>query len=71
MFRIGLQPFAGLAIAGVFSLVTVLVARELPDYVKRCSDRYAESLFATAMLVSDAEPERATRPPASASATVS
>ncbi|OWK40953.1 hypothetical protein FRUB_04845 [Fimbriiglobus ruber] len=31
-----------------------MVARELPDYVRRCADRYAESLFATAVIVSQA-----------------
>jgi hypothetical protein len=67
-FWFGLQPYAGLAVAGVFSLVTMLIARELPDYVKRCSDRYAESLFATAMLISNAEADGATRPAADTAA---
>jgi len=53
-FAFGMQPFLGLAIAGAFSLASIFIARELPEYVKRCADRYAESLFATAILVSQA-----------------
>jgi hypothetical protein len=51
-FAFGLTPFVGLAIAGASSMAAILVARELPDYVRRCADRYAESLFATAVMVS-------------------
>jgi hypothetical protein len=53
-FAFGLRPYMGLAVAAAFTVVSVLIARELPDYVKRCADRYAESLFATALLVSQA-----------------
>jgi hypothetical protein len=53
-FAFGVRPDVGLAIAGTFSVVSVLIARELPDYVIRCADRYAESLFATAIIVSQA-----------------
>jgi hypothetical protein len=53
-FAFGLTPFVGLAIAGASSVAAILVARELPDYVRRCADRYAESLFATAVMVSQA-----------------
>ena len=53
-FAFGLKPFLGLAIAGVCSITAFLIARELPVYVRRCADRYAESLFATAVMVSQA-----------------
>ena len=53
-FAFGLKPFFGLAIAGGCTLIAFLIARELPVYVRRCADRYAESLFATAVLVSQA-----------------
>lgn len=53
-FVFGLRPYLGLTVAGVFTLASILVARELPDYVRRCADRYAESLLATAVLVSQA-----------------
>jgi hypothetical protein len=61
-FAFGVRPYLGLAIAGAFSVVSILIARDLPDYVKRCADRYAESLFATAVLVSQAMDESATQP---------
>ena len=61
-FAFGMRPYLGLAIAGAFSLASILVARELPDYVKRCADRYAESLFATAILVSQAMEDSAKQP---------
>jgi hypothetical protein len=50
-FAFGLRPYLGLAVAGAFTVITILVAIELPDYVRRCADRYAESLFATAILI--------------------
>lgn len=53
-FAVGFRPYLGLAVAGGFTVISVLIARELPDYVRRCADRYAESLFATALLVSQA-----------------
>jgi hypothetical protein len=53
-FAFGLRPYLGLAVAGAFTVASILVARELPDYVRRCADRYAESLLATAFLVSQA-----------------
>jgi hypothetical protein len=49
-FAFGMRPFAAIAIALVVLAVSVLVAWELPVYVRRCADRYAESLFAVAML---------------------
>lgn len=51
-FAFGLRPYLGLAGASAFTVASIFIARELPDYVKRCADRYAESLFATAILVS-------------------
>ena len=51
-FAFGLRPYLGLAIAGAFTIASILVASELPEYVRRCADRYAESLFAAAYLVS-------------------
>jgi len=63
-FAFGMRPYVGLAIAGAFSVASVFVARELPDYVKPCADRYAESLFATAIIVSramDASPKNPKR----------
>ena len=58
----GARPYLGLAIAGAFSLASIFIACELPDYVKRCADRYAESLFATAILVSQAMDDSAKQP---------
>jgi hypothetical protein len=51
LFAFGLRPYAGIAVAGVSVVVTLLIGRELPDYVRRCADRYAESLFAAAMMI--------------------
>ncbi|MGO9469253.1 MAG: hypothetical protein ACLQVF_34440 [Isosphaeraceae bacterium] len=61
-FAFGMRPYLGLAIAGAFSVASIFIARELPDYVKRCADRYAESLFATAILVSQAMDDSAKQP---------
>lgn len=61
-FAIGMRPYLGLAVAGTFTVISFLVARELPDYVRRCADRYAESLFATAVLVSQAMDDPAKQP---------
>lgn len=61
-FVFGLRPYLGLTIAGVFSVASILVAWELPDYVRRCADRYAESLFATAILVSQAMDDAGKQP---------
>ena len=49
-FALGMKPYAAIAIAITVLAVASLVARELPKYVRRCADRYAESLFAVAML---------------------
>jgi len=49
-FALGMKPFAAIAIALTVLAVSCLVANELPKYVRRCADRYAESLFAAAML---------------------
>lgn len=49
-FALGMKPFAAIAIAFTVLVVSSLVASELPNYMRRCADRYAESLFAAAML---------------------
>ena len=49
-FALGMQPYAAITIAITVLAVSSLVASELPKYVRRCADRYAESLFAAAML---------------------
>jgi hypothetical protein len=51
-FAWGFKPYAGLAIASGFSIASLLVSRELELYVRRSADRYAESLFATAIVIS-------------------
>jgi len=61
-FAFGLRPYLGLAVAAAFTITSILIARELPDYVRRCADRYAESLFASAILVSQAMDEPAKQP---------
>jgi hypothetical protein len=61
-FAFGLRPYLGLAVAGAFAIASILVARELPDYVRRCADRYAESLFATAILVNQTMDDPAKQP---------
>ena len=58
-FAFGLRPYLGLGIAGACAAASIFVARELPDYVKRCADRYTESLFASAILVSQSMDEPA------------
>lgn len=58
----GLRPYLGLAVAAAFTVGSILIARELPDYVRRCADRYAESLFAIAILVSRTMDETANLP---------
>ncbi|MFL5330480.1 MAG: hypothetical protein ACJ8C4_16375 [Gemmataceae bacterium] len=62
VFLFGMRPYAGLAVAGAFTIASILVARELPDYVRRCADRYAESLFSTAILVAKEHDEPAKSP---------
>lgn len=49
-FALGMKPYAALAISVATLALSCLVACELPKYVHRCADRYAESLFAAAML---------------------
>ena len=47
---LGMKPYAAIAVSVTVLAVSALVASELPGYVRRCADRYAESLFAAAML---------------------
>lgn len=63
-FAFELRPYIGLAIAGTCSITAFFVAIELPDYVRRCADRYAESLFATAIIVSQStnQPDKESAP---------
>ncbi len=49
-FALSMKPYAAIAIAITVLAVSTLVASELPKYVRRCADRYADSLFAAAML---------------------
>ncbi len=49
-FHLGLKPYAALAVSATVLVASILVASELPRYVRRCADRYAESLFGVAML---------------------
>lgn len=60
-FAFGMRPYLGLAVASAFTVASFVIARGLPDYVKRCADRYAESLFATAILVAQAAGDPAKR----------
>lgn len=53
-FVFGVRSFLGVAVAGAFTIASSLIARELPEYVRRCADRYAESLFAAAIVVGQA-----------------
>ncbi|WP_437230190.1 hypothetical protein SH661x_001830 [Planctomicrobium sp. SH661] len=46
----GMKPHAAFAISLTVLTASLLIAFELPNYVRRCADRYAESLFAAAML---------------------
>lgn len=61
-FAFGLRPYLGLGVAAAFTITSILIARELPDFVRRCADRYAESLFASAILVSQAMDDPAKQP---------
>lgn len=69
-FLLGLKPYVALAVSMTFLIASVLVASELADYVRRCADRYAESLLAAALLP-DLEPpaEEKKSKPASAERT--
>lgn len=49
-FWMGVQPYAALAVSITVLAASVLVGWELPNYVRRCADRYAESLFSCALL---------------------
>ncbi len=49
-FYLELKPYAAIAASGTVLVASILVATELPKYVRRCADRYAESLFAVAMM---------------------
>lgn len=59
----GERAWVGLAVAGGSAVVAFLVGRELPRYVRRCADRYAESLLAAAVLF-DERRARQPGPPA-------
>lgn len=67
-FALGLRPYMGLVVAVVFTVVSLVIALELPVYVRRCADRYAESLFASAILVSQAMDETTKQPKDTATA---
>lgn len=56
-FYFGMKAYAALGVSATVFAISILVASELPKYVRRCADRYAESLFAIAMLP---EPEPTT-----------
>lgn len=47
---LGMKPYAGIAVSLTVFFASLLVTFELPAYVRRCADRYAESLFAAALL---------------------
>lgn len=49
-FAMRMKPYAALAVSISALALSCLVASDLPKYVRRCADRYAESLFAAAML---------------------
>ena len=49
-FYLGMKSYVALAVSSTVLVASILVASELPSYVRRCADRYAESLFAVAML---------------------
>lgn len=49
-FYLGLKPFTAMIVSVAVLVASLLVATELPSYVRRCADRYAESLFSIAML---------------------
>ena len=51
-FWAGYQAWAALAVALVSLAIAVLVSWELPSFVRRCADRYAESLLSTAVTIS-------------------
>ena len=55
-FYLGMKPYAALAVSATVLVASILVASELPTYVRRCADRYAESLFAVAMLPDSPSP---------------
>jgi hypothetical protein len=62
LFILGERPWLGLAAAGGSLFLAVCVARELPEYVRRCADRYAESFFA-AVVICGAEGSNAAKLP--------
>ena len=55
-FYLGPKPYAAIAISGAVLVASILVASELPNYVRRSANRYAESLFAIAMMPDSTSP---------------
>lgn len=50
LLLLGESPWAGFAVSGVSLVLAIVIAFLLPGMVRRCADRYAESLFAAAVL---------------------
>jgi hypothetical protein len=61
-FAFGLTPYLALAAAAAGTLVAALLVGELPGYVRRCADRYAESLFAAALTAAADHPTPSSPP---------
>jgi hypothetical protein len=49
LFATGEKPFVGLAVSLISLVMALLIGQQLPDQVRRCADRYAESLFTAAV----------------------
>ena len=49
LFLAGEKPYVGLAVSVISLVLALLVGQHLPDQVRRCADRYAESLFTAAV----------------------
>lgn len=53
LFAAGEKPFLGLGASMISLAMALLVGRQLPDQIRWCADRYAESLFSAATLHDD------------------
>jgi hypothetical protein len=58
LLMFGEKPWVGFATAGGSLIVAALVGRELPTYMRRCADRYAESFFAALVHFDESKEEQ-------------
>lgn len=62
LFIVGEKPFVGLAVSVVSLVMALLIGQQLPEQMRRCADRYAESLFTAAVQFDEGAGERQESP---------